>query len=100
MKKLMWLLTFIFLSVAFTPNAMAKKDKPELSEIEKSRLAEIELRVEQIKAMDFSSMDKTERKEVRNELREMKKEAKDLGGGIYLSVGAIIIILLVLILIT
>ncbi|GAB1462552.1 hypothetical protein [Pedobacter sp.] len=46
-----------------------------------------------------TNLSKEERKELRKELKEMKKKANALGGGIYLSVGAIIIILLVLILI-
>ncbi|WP_291785410.1 hypothetical protein [Cecembia sp.] len=100
MKKLMCFFSMVFLFVAFTPSAMAKKDKPELSEEEKARLVEIEFRVDEIKAMDFSAMEKAEKKAVRNELKEIKQEARDLGGGVYLSVGAIIIILLVLILIT
>lgn len=58
------------------------------------------MRVDEIKAMDFSTMEKAEKKAVRSELKEIKKEAKDLGGGVYLSVGAIIIILLILILLT
>jgi hypothetical protein len=50
--------------------------------------------------MDFSDLSSEERKEVKEELREMKKETKALGGGVYISVGAIIIILLLLILLT
>jgi hypothetical protein len=49
--------------------------------------------------MDKSALSRVERKALRNELLEMKKEAKAMSGGVYLSVSAIIIILLVLILI-
>lgn len=100
MKKLIYPLSLVFLFTCFTPTAMANKDKPELTEEERSRLVEIELRVDEIKAIDFSTLEKTEKKAIRNELKEIKKEAKDLGGGVYLSVGAIIIILLILILLT
>ncbi|EIM77051.1 hypothetical protein A3SI_06984 [Nitritalea halalkaliphila LW7] len=65
----------------------------------KSRAEEISERVDEIKDMDFSAMTSTERKEVRKELKALKKEAKKQEG-VYLSVGAIIIILLILILIT
>ncbi|MGY6558839.1 MAG: hypothetical protein ACXIT9_06110 [Nitritalea sp.] len=65
----------------------------------KSRAEEITERVEEIKDMDFSAMSSSERKEVRKELKALKKEAKKQEG-VYLSVGAIIIILLILILIT
>jgi hypothetical protein len=49
--------------------------------------------------MDKSQLSKTEKKELRKELRGLKKQANALGGGVYLSVGAIIIIILLLILI-
>ncbi|RYE33182.1 MAG: hypothetical protein EOP42_08530 [Sphingobacteriaceae bacterium] len=63
------------------------------------KLQAIKERVEEIKAMDKSQLTKTERQELKTELKTMKTQARALGGGIYLSVGAIIIIILVLILI-
>ena len=48
---------------------------------------------------DKSQLTKEDRRELRDELKSMKKESRAMGGGIYLSVGAIIIIILVLILI-
>ncbi|WBL42818.1 hypothetical protein PBT90_19015 [Algoriphagus halophytocola] len=77
-----------------------KNEKTELTEAQTEQLAEIEARIDEIKAMDFSTMSKEEIKDVRMELKEMKKEAKRAGGGVYISVGAIIIILLILILVT
>ena len=92
--------TALFLMLA-APSVMAKdaSTKPEMTESQKTRLAEIYNRVEQIKSMDKSELSRAERKDLRNELREMKKEAKAMSGGVYLSVGAIIIIILLLILI-
>jgi hypothetical protein len=55
-------------------------------------------RIDEIKSIDKSQLSLKERKNLRNELIEMKKELKATNGGIYLSVGAIIIILLILIL--
>ena len=56
-------------------------------------------RLEEIKDMDKSNLTSTERKALRKEVKEMKKEVKREGSrGIYLSVGAIIIIILLLIL--
>lgn len=64
------------------------------------RLEEMRARVAEIKAMDKSDLSREERKALRKELREMNKQARSWGsGGVYLSVGAIIIIILVLILI-
>lgn len=98
MKKLLAVLT-LFLSVQFLSAAPVEDPKVELTEAQKIRLAEIETRLEEIKSMDFGSMNKNEIKEVRAELKEMKEEAGELGKGVYLSVGAIIIIILLLILI-
>lgn len=105
MKRLAFFLAVMFTFTAFAPSVMAEpikkdKDETELSPEDEARLEEMKARVEEIKAMDFSEMSKEERKEVRDELRSMKKEAKTMGGGIFLSVGAIIIILLILILVT
>lgn len=103
MKKLVYFLSVMFLMAAFVPASSAKtlkKENPELTEEQQARLVEIENRVEEIKSSDFSEMSKEERKETRDELRELKKETREIGGGVYLSVGAIIIILLILILVT
>jgi hypothetical protein len=75
------------------------KSKPEMTENQVVRAGEISRRVEEIKNMDRSELSRQERKALRNELIDMKKEAKAMSGGVYLSVGAIIIILLVLLLI-
>ena len=82
-----------------TVSAATTKDKVEMTVEQKAQLEKITSRVEEIKAMDKSHMSKAERKELRKELKEMKKEARAMGGGVYLSVGAIIIIILLLILI-
>ena len=55
-------------------------------------------RTEAIKAMDKSQLTKAERKELRAELKAMKKEARAVTG-VYISVGALIIIILLLIII-
>jgi hypothetical protein len=64
-----------------------------------ARMEEIRGRVNEIKAMEFSTLSKGERKALKKELKGMKKEARAMSGGVYLSVGAIIVIILVLILI-
>lgn len=55
-------------------------------------------RLEEIKEMDKSDMNSSEKKELRKEVRAANKELKALGGGVYLSVGAILLIALLLIL--
>jgi hypothetical protein len=62
-------------------------------------ISSLTYRLEEIKAMDKSKLSSTERKELKNEVRTIKKQLKAVGGGVYLSAGAIIIIILLLILI-
>ena len=65
-----------------------------------ARYEEMKARVEEIKKTDKSTLTKAERKDLKNELRSMQKEANAIGhGGIYLSFAGIVIIILLLILI-
>lgn len=105
--KIYALLAVMILAFTFSTPVSARlaeenpHSKTELTEAEvEARLVEMRARVAEIKAMDRSSMSKEERRALRKELREMNKQARSWGsGGVYLSVGAIIIIILVLILI-
>jgi hypothetical protein len=54
-------------------------------------------RLEQINEMDMTAMSSSEKNELRNEVRAIQKEQK-LAGGFYISVGAAILIALLLIL--
>jgi cell shape-determining protein MreC len=85
------------LSVSANTNGLTpdKADKAPTAQ-QQQRLLEIETRVNQIKAIDKSQLTKAERKELRSELKELKKEARK-GGGIYLSTGAVIIVVLLLV---
>ncbi len=56
-------------------------------------------RLDEIRAMDLSSLGKTEKKELRKEVRTIKSDLRAASEGVYLSAGAIIIIILLLILI-
>ncbi len=60
------------------------------------RLQELTQRLAAIKAVDKSQMSASERKALRKEARQIKKAAR---GGVYLSVGAILVIVLILILV-
>ena len=101
MKKLIYSFALILMmSVgANTVSAAPKSDKPEMTLEQKAQLERITNRVEEIRHMDKSHMSRAEKKELRKELKTMKAEANAMGGGVYLSVGAIIIIILLLILI-
>lgn len=55
-------------------------------------------RIYEIRNMDRSHMTSSEKKELRKELKQLRKEAKPRSNGVYLSIGAIVIIALLLIL--
>jgi hypothetical protein len=55
-------------------------------------------RLEEIKSLDKSNLTRVEKKELREEVKGIKKGLKANGNGVYLSVGAILIIILLLIL--
>lgn len=70
------------------------------TEEKQQRSEAIRLRVEEIKNMDMSQLTTAEKKEIKAEMKMMRKEAKAIGGGgIYISLAGVIIIILVLILI-
>lgn len=56
------------------------------------------LRLQEIKELDISTLNKTEKRELKSEVREINKELKRAGGGIYLSVGALLVVIILLIL--
>ena len=60
------------------------------------RLQELNQRLEQIEAMDKSQMSASERKALRKETRQIKKA---ISGGVYVSAGALIVLLIILILV-
>lgn len=56
-------------------------------------------RLEEIKDMDASTLVRSEKRELRREIRGIEKDLKEYnGGGLYISVGAVILIVLLLIL--
>jgi hypothetical protein len=100
MKKTVFYLIIVLLLSVFPNTVLASEkspipiDKPttEIPAEFKTMLN----RLDEIKAMDKSNLKASERKELRKEVREIKKEIKAKGGGLYISAGAIIIILLIL----
>ena len=62
------------------------------------KLERFNRRIEEIKTMDKSKLSKSEKKALKREVREIRDEAKALSGGFYISVGALLVIILLLIL--
>jgi len=83
-------------SVNVAPNPVHSNNSPAT---EDPRAQQLLQRLENIRDMNKSALTRSEKKELRKEVKEIKKEMKTIKGGVYLSVGAIIIVILLLILI-
>ena len=55
-------------------------------------------RLQEIKAIDKSKLSSAEKKELRKETRNIKKHLRDISGGVYISAGALILIVLLIVL--
>lgn len=104
MKKTTLYLMIMVLSLTVIPTTISAKEKnpTAITANPKEVPAAVKVmydRLEEIKAMDKSSMTSVEKKELRKEVRAIKANLKSTNNGVYLSVGAIIIIILLLILI-
>lgn len=102
-KKILRIASFAILLVIALPASSATilpgaLPTSEPVKTEDARTAHLLQRLEEIKAMNVSEMSRMEKKALRKEVREIKKEVKKSNRGIYLSVGAVIIIVLLLIL--
>lgn len=67
------------------------------SNVKTSKSDDLILRLDEINEMDKTSLNFSEKKELRKEIRTIKKELKQNPGGIYISAGAAILILILLI---
>jgi len=100
MKSRFLLFALVLMLLSSTSFAKPHAKAVALTAEQQARIVQIDARVHEIKAMDFSALSRQERKALRKEVIQLKKEAGGIAtGGVYLSVAAIIIILLVLILI-
>lgn len=112
MKKIItWLiaalLTLTILPVQAIP---AIKDNPtsvpvtkpvkETTEAEKAEAKALLNRLNEIKAMDKSNLKMNEKKKLHKEVRTIKRKLKDISGGLYISAGTLIIILILLVILT
>ena len=103
MKKLTFYLMMMVFTLGTFPTTIlaAEKAPTTVTNTTKEVPAEVKImlnRLEQIKAMDKSSMKSSEKKALRKEVRAIKSNLTATGNGVYFSVGAIIIIILLLIL--
>lgn len=105
MKKLIAYLAAALLLVTFAPiQSKAETEKnPTAISITENESAEVKAminRVNEINAMDKSAMSSSEKKELRKELRTIKRDVNghSHGGTVYISGGVILLIILLIIL--
>ena len=83
--------------LAITTNAAAKNNKA--TEQQEVRVMEIKNRVDQIREMDISQLNKDQRISLKRELKDMKAELRQMGPiVIVMSVGVLILIIVLLLL--
>ena len=103
MKKTALCFVLVLMALLAFPNTTMASESPYTNPTERTEEIPDEVkmmldRVNEIKEMDRSNLTRSEKKELRKELREIKKDLKKRrGSGLYISTGAIIIILLLII---
>jgi hypothetical protein len=100
MKKIA--LALIVLSFSLPLQTMAevsptKKTAKEKRAEEKVEAGILLKRLEEIKKIDVSTLSPEEKAELRKEVPAIGKRLKEIGGGIYISVGALLLIIILLI---
>jgi hypothetical protein len=103
MKTIRIIQFFTFaLMLSLASPALATVAEPSITtpvtETPEARIQRIQNRIDEIKAMDKSQMSRAERKALKKEVRAMRDEVKALSGGVYISIGALLVIILLLIL--
>ena len=103
MKKTFFSLLITLSLVAFPSTLVAAENAPIHSTTPPPTEMPAEVRVmldrlEEIKDLDKSSLSSAEKKELRKEVRAIKKDVRASGNGLYISSGVIILILILIIL--
>ncbi len=93
----MLMITVLLMMHTVSPAEVVKTTRP-VTEQEAAEARTLTQRLEEIREMSKENLSFSEKKELRHEVKSIKQRLHDLGSGVYLSVGAIIIILLLLIL--
>lgn len=103
MKKSVFYAMAFVLSFCITTPVMAIERAPAIeASVPEEIPAEVRVmldRLHEIKEMDKSELTRIEKKELRKEARAIKSALRTTGNGIYLSIGALLVILIVILLI-
>jgi hypothetical protein len=96
MKTVKYILVVFVLFLAAPAAANVVSDSSARVETE-ARVIQLKQRLAEVKAINRSTLNSEEKKALRNEKKELKKELKAVSGGVYISVGALILIIILLI---
>jgi len=103
MKKIILCLMVTCLSLTFFPLQSSAATTAEPSSLVDPKPAEaveaktLLLRLDEINAMDMSKLKSSEKKKLQKEVRSINHKLKAISGGVYISAGAAILIILLLI---
>ena len=103
MKKIVFCIMAVLMSLTFIPlqsNAMVPEEPSTLVDPKPSEVLEVknlELRLDEINKMDKSKMTRAEKKTLRKEVRSIDHRLREVSGGVYISVAALILIVLLLV---
>ena len=95
-KIQMFVMMLLLTGLSFNTKAAEKATTEQAQQV---RVMEIKQRVETIRSMDMSQMTTTDRKAMKHELKDMNKELRQMEPYVVISVGALLLIIIVLILI-
>ena len=93
--KLMTAALFVFFSLSASASSITSDSS--IVTTNEIRVQQMSDRLQEIKAIDKSALTKAEKKSLRTEVVDIKKEMKAVSGGVYLSIGALVLILILLI---
>jgi hypothetical protein len=88
------------LSLTFLPLQSNAATVTEPSSMEATKPAEVkalELRLNEINSMDKSKLKSTEKKNLRKEVKSINHKLRTISGGVYISAGAVILIVILLV---
>jgi hypothetical protein len=100
MKKLAICLMMTCLSLTLLPLQLNAANRTEPSTLPAPKPAEaktLELRLNEINSMDKTNMKSAEKKSLRKEVKSINHKLRDISGGVYLSAGAIVLVVILLI---
>lgn len=102
--KLFFLLMLFALNAPMVMSAESKSESSKMPARTENKMSEAEAarltkRIEEIRAMDKSSLTASEKRELRKEAKGIKEKIKRDGGYIYIGAGTLLVILLILLLI-